>query len=159
MKANGHIGHLHNRMLPGMVHAVAQSRKLRVLGRTSLSQFAGLGLLAGSLLFVGVCAPAQEPTKHQEKLYDHESGFLGDSYSKLQPDPGDGDWLTYFKTKDVLKNSDTFLLEPVKVYLVPEAQQRGVEPEQLDKLSQYFTKAIQDELGAGHYKLVTLGPA
>ena len=155
MKANGHIGHLHNRMLPGMVHAVAQSRKLRVLGRTSLSQFAGLGLLAGSLLLVGVCAPAQEPTKHQEKLYDHESGFLGDSYSKLQPDPGDGDWLTYFKTKDVLKNSDTFLLEPVKVYLVPEAQQRGVEPEQLDKLSAYFTKAIQDELAAGPYKLVT----
>ena len=80
---------------------------------------------------------------------------MGDSYSKLVPDPGNGDWLTYFKTRDVLKNSDTFLLEPVKVYLVPEAQQRDIEPEQLDKLSQYFTKAIQDELAAGHYKLVT----
>ena len=138
-----------------MGHAVAQSRKLRVIGGASLLQFAGLSLLAGSLLPVGVCARAQEPTKHQEKLYDDESGFLGDSYSKLQPDPGDGDWLTYLKTRDVLKNSDTFLLDPVKVYLVPEAQQRGIEPEQLDKLSQYFTKAIQDELGAGHYKLVT----
>ena len=138
-----------------MRHAVAQSRKSSVLHGASLLQSAGLSLLAGSLLFVGVCARAQEPTKHQDKLYDHESGFLGDSYSKLQPDPGNGDWLTYFKTKDVLKNSDTFLLEPVKVYLVPEAQQRDIEPEQLDKLSQYFTKAIRDELAAGHYKLVT----
>jgi hypothetical protein len=155
MNANGHFGHLHNRMQPSMGHAVAQSRDLTVLGGASLSQFAGLSLLAGSLLLVGVCARAQEPTKHQEKLYDHQSGFLGDSYSKLVPDPGNGDWLTYFKTRDVLKNSDTFLLEPVKVYLVPEAQQRDIEPEQLDKLSQYFTKAIQDELAAGHYKLVT----
>lgn len=138
-----------------MGHAVAQSRKLRVVGRASLLQFAGLSLLAGSLLAVGVCARAQEPTKHQEKLYDDESGFLGDSYSKLQPDAGNGDWLTYFKTIDVLKNSDTFLLDPVKVYLVPEAEQRAIEPEQLDKLSQYFTKAIQDELVAGHYQLVT----
>lgn len=135
--------------------AVAQSRRLRVLVRTPLMHFAGLSLVAVSLLLVGVCAPAQDRTKHQEKLYDHESGFLGDSYSKLQPDTGDGDWLTYFRTRDVMKDSDTFLLEPVKVYLVPEAQQRDIEPGQLDKLSQYFTKAIQDELTAGHYKLVS----
>ena len=113
-------------------------------------------VLASSLLLVCVCAPAQEPTKHQEKLYDHESGFLGDSYSKLQPDATNGDWLTYFKTKDVLRNSDTFLVEPVQVYLIPEAQKRDVEPEQLNKLSEYFTKAIQDELVAGHYKVVTV---
>ena len=124
------------------------------LCRPNKQSFAGLGLLASPLLLACVCAPAQEPTAHQEKLYDHESGFLGDSYSKLQPDPANGDWLTYFKTKDVLKNSDTFLVEPVKVYLVPEAQQREIAPEQLNKLSQYFTKAIQDELTAGHYKLV-----
>jgi hypothetical protein len=66
MKANGHFGHLHNRMQPSMGHAVVQSRKLRVLGGASLLQFAGLSLRAGSLLPVGVCARAQEPTKHQE---------------------------------------------------------------------------------------------
>ena len=154
MNKNGHFGHLHNGMQPTMGHAVAQSRKVRVLAAVSLLQFAGLSLLASSLLLVGAYAPAQKPTKHQEKLYDHESGFLADSYSKLQPDPGNGDWLTYFKTRDVLKDSDTFLLDPVKVYLLPEAQQRDIEPEQLDKLSKYFTKAIQDELTAGHYKLV-----
>ena len=134
---------------------IGQPGKLPAHRAALALRFAGADLLAGSLLLVGMCAWAQQPTKQQARLYEHESGFLGDSYSKLQPDPGNGDWLTYFKTEDVLKNSDTFLLEPVKVYLVPEAQQRDIEPAQLDKLSGYFTKAISDELTAGLYKLVT----
>jgi hypothetical protein len=138
-----------------MESAIAHPRQFSFLRGTLPLRFAGVSLVAGSLLVVGMCARAQEPTKQQAKLYEHQSGFLGDSYSKLQPDPGNGDWLTYFKTEGVLKNSDTFLLEPVKVYLVPEAQQREIDPAQLDKLSQYFAKAISDELTAAHYKLVT----
>jgi hypothetical protein len=153
MKADGELEPLPNGMQPKMGWTVVLL--VRVARETSLLQFAGVGLLAGSLLLIGLDARAQEPTKQQDKLYEHESGFLGDSYSKLQPDPGNGDWLTYFKTPDVLKNSDTFILEPVKVYLVPEAQQRDIPQEQLDKLSEYFTKAMTDELAAGHYKLVT----
>ena len=119
----------------------------------------GIGLVAG-LLVAGGMAGAQEPTKHQEKLIDHESGFLGDSYAKLQPDPGNGDWLTYFKTEDGLRNAQAFLIQPVQVFLVPEAEKRNIDPKQLDKLSAYFTKAVTDELTAGHYTLVTEpGPA
>ena len=115
----------------------------------------GLSLLSGLLLLVGVYGRAQEPTKHQEKLYGHESGFLGDSYSKLQPDPGNGDWLTYFKTADVLKIRTRSFSSRLKIYLVPEAQQRTLSLGMLDKLSQYFTSYPGDELKAGHYKLVT----
>jgi hypothetical protein len=107
------------------------------------------------LLLTGATERAQEPTKHQDKLYDHESGFLGDSYSKLTPDPGNGDWLTYFKTNDALKNATAFLIQPVQVFLVPEAEKRDIDPKQLDKLSEYFTKAVTDELAAAHYTLVT----
>jgi hypothetical protein len=117
--------------------------------------FAGVALMAGLALAGAVSARAQEPNKHQEKLYEHESGFLGDEYSKLQPDPANKDWVIYFRTPDVLQHSDTFILEPVKVFLVPEAQQRDVPQEQLDKLSDTFTRAITEELNAGHYKLVT----
>ena len=155
MNAIAHFGHLHNGRQPRMESAIAHPRQFSFLRGTLPLRFAGVSLVAGSLLVVGMCARAQEPTKQQAKLYEHQSGFLGDSYSKLQPDPGNGDWLTYFKTEGVLKNSDTFLLEPVKVYLVPEAQQREIDPAQLDKLSQYFAKAISDELTAAHYKLVT----
>ena len=99
--------------------------------------FVVLGLL-GTFLLPAVSLRAQEPTKHQEKLYDHESGFLGDEYSKLKPDRGNGDWLIYFRAADVLLHSDTFILEPVKVFLVPEAEQRDIPQDQLDKLSDYL---------------------
>ena len=118
-------------------------------------QSLGVGVVAGSLLLAGVVGWAQEPTKQQEKLADHESGFLGDAYDKLQPEPGNGDWLTYFKTEDTLKNAQAFLIQPVQVFLVPEAEKREIDPKQLDKLSEYFTKALTDELTAGHYMIVT----
>jgi hypothetical protein len=114
-----------------------------------------MSLLAGSLLLVCVAARAQDPTKHQEKLIDNQSGFLGDAYAKLQPDPGNGDWLTYFKTEDSLRNSQAFLIQPVQVFLIPEAEKRDIDPKELDKLSEYFTKAVTDELTAGHYRVVT----
>jgi hypothetical protein len=112
-------------------------------------------VFAASLLLAGIPVRAQEPSKKQDKLLTQESGFLGDDYSKLQPDPGNSDWLTYFKNPDVLKNSNTFVLDPVKVFLVPEAQQRDIDPADLAKLADYFTKAVKDELQAGHYNLVT----
>jgi hypothetical protein len=115
-----------------------------------------LTFLAGSLLLAGIAARSQEPSKKQDKLLSQESGFLGDdAYAKLGPDSGNSDWLIYFKDPEVLRKSNTFLLEPVKVFLVPEAQQRDVNQEDLTKLSDYFTKAMKDQLEAGHYILVT----
>jgi hypothetical protein len=105
---------------------------------------------------IGLTTQAQDLSKQQDKLLSHESGFLGDCYSKLQPDPKNADLLIYWKNEDVLKNSSKFILDPVTVYLLPEAQQRGIDPEQLAKLAQYFTKAIRDELlGSGRYEVVT----
>jgi Protein of unknown function (DUF3313) len=115
-----------------------------------------LAVLTGWLLLAGVPADSQETSKKQEKLLTHESGFLPeDTYSKLRPDPGNSDWLIYFKDPDVMKRSDTFVLEPVKVFFVPEVQQRDINPEDQAKLEDYFTKAIRDALQAGHYNLVS----
>jgi hypothetical protein len=101
-------------------------------------------------------AQPQEPSKKQTKLLAHESGFLpNDTYAKLQPDPASSDWLIYFDNPDVLKKSDTFLVDPVKIFFVPEVQQRDIDPADQAKLADYFTKAIKDELQAGHYNLAT----
>ena len=54
-----------------------------------------------------------------------------------------------------MKKSDTFVLDPVKVFFVPEVQQRDIDPTDQAKLEDYFTKAIKDEFQAGHYNLVT----
>lgn len=122
----------------------------RLTRGTSLSQFAFLSLLVSSLVFVGLTTRAQDSSKEKD------SGFLGDYYSKLQPDPNNSDLLTYWKNKDVLKSSSKFILDPVTVYLLPEAQQRGIDPEQLAQLAQYFTRAIKEELTkSGRYELMT----
>ena len=156
MNAPVRAGHLPiKKMQAGLRRAVGLRRGFRLFRGAGYLRCAGLGLLAGLLLAGAVAVRAQDPTKHQEKLIDHESGFLGDSYEKLVPDPGNGDWLTYFKTEDALRNAQAFLIQPVQVFLVPEAEKRNIDPKQLDKLSEYFTKAVTDELTAGRYKLVT----
>jgi len=116
-------------------------------------------LLVASLLAC-VPAPAQETaqqaettSKQQDKLLNQQSGFLGDDYAKLRPDAGNADWLIYFRDSESLRKSDTFYVEKVKVFLVPEAQQRDISQADLDKLADYFTKAMRDALTAGHYTL------
>ncbi len=115
----------------------------------------GIAAVCGVILLAGSPMVAQDqPNKKQEKLLEHESGFLGENYAKLRPDPGNGDWLIYFKNFDNFKQAETFFLEPVKIYLIPEAEKRDIKQEDLDKLAATFTKAIKDELIAGHYILV-----
>ena len=41
------------------------------------------------------------------------------------------------------------------VYLLPEAQDRGIDPDDLDRLARYFTDAITDELLGAGYEVVT----
>lgn len=141
---------------PQKLAGVAPQPPIRVAHARSFTQCVILSLLAGSLLLIGPTIQGQEPSKEQTQELKQESGFLGDNYSKLQPDPKNSDLLAYWKNPDVLKNSSKFILDPVIVYLLPEAQQRGIDPEQLAKLAQYFTKAIKDELTqSGGYQLVT----
>ena len=115
-------------------------------------------LLFGSLFFP-VCALAQNtdapaPTKKQDKLFNNESGFLGDNYDKLEPDPTSGDWLLYLRSPGVLKHARAFMVDHVEVFLVPQAEKRDIPQEDLDKLSDTFTKDLREELIRGHYRLV-----
>jgi hypothetical protein len=114
---------------------------------------AALSVLAGCLFSMGAAGHAAPMSKHQKKLYRQESGFLGPMYSKLHPDPGNGDWLIYFRTRDVMRTSRTFWVEPVRIYLLREARRREIPPEELHKLSEHFTQAIKDQLAEGHYRL------
>jgi hypothetical protein len=122
----------------------------------SVSQFVSLSLLFSALLLLGLATQARGPSRVQAQETNSQSGFLGDYYLKLQPDPKNSDLLIYWKSDDVLKNANKFILDPVLVYLLPEAQQRAIDPEQLAKLTQYFSKAIKDDLiHSGTYQIVT----
>jgi hypothetical protein len=143
------------RMLQDVGRVFPQPQKCWGTRGTSLSESLRLSLLAISLLFIGLTTQAQGSSRQQDQPSSQRSGFLGD-YSKLQPDPQNPDLLIYWKDKDVLKHSSKFILEPVTVYLLPEAQQRGIDPEDLAMLARYFTKAVTDELNkSGRYKIVT----
>ena len=141
-------------MLHNATNDAAQPRDCEVTRGTSLSHFVFMSLIAGSLLLIGFTTQAQESSKQQEAESKEVSGFLGD-YSGLSPDPKNGDLLIYEKNKDVLKNYRKFILDPVTVYLLPGAQDRGIDPDDLDRLARYFTDAITDELMGSGYEVVT----
>jgi Protein of unknown function (DUF3313) len=121
---------------------------------TALSGVICLSALA-SLLLIGPTTQGQDSSNQQDQLSSKQSGFISD-YSKLQPDPKKGDLLIHWKNSEVLKNSRKFILNPVIVYLLPEAEKRGIDPEQLEKLARTFDDSLRDELTkSGRYQLVT----
>lgn len=139
---------------PNEGNIAPQVRDCDVTRGASLSRFLCMSLIASSLLLIGAPTQAQDSSKPQEPESRQVSGFLGD-YSGLYPDPKNGDLLIYEKNKDALKNYRTFIIDPVTVYLLPEAQDRGIDPDDLDRLARYFADAITDELIGSGYEVVT----
>lgn len=143
------------RMSPNRENIAPQQRRdCEGTQGTSLLQFVCMSLVASSLLFIGFTAQAQDSSKPQESESREVSGFLGD-YSALHPDPKNGDLLVYEKSKDTLKNYRTFIIDPVTVYLLPGAEDRGIDPDDLDRLARYFTDAITDQLLGSGYEVAT----
>jgi hypothetical protein len=133
----------------------AGTQNFHLNGRGSLWSFGGFSLLAGALALSGISTRAQDLTKKQEQIASQQSGFLA-SYGRLQPDPRNPDLLIYMRNPNDLKTSTKFIIEPVVVYLLPEAEARAIDPADLAQLAQTFTQAIKDELTAsGEYEVVT----
>src|SRR5579872_105009 len=153
-----------NRSMSNQAPSIAVLRKQRIVPKPciphaacwlAVSHLFWLSLLASSLLLVSVITQAQDSANQQEPPSKKVSGFL-DDYSGLSPDPKNGDLLIYVKDKDVLKTYHKFLIDPVTVYLLPEAADRGIDPDDLDRLARYFTDAITDELDdSNRYEVVT----
>jgi hypothetical protein len=98
---------------------------------------------------------SHDSAKQQAPDSREVSGFLGD-YSKLVPDAKNGDLLLYEKSPNVLSNYRKFIFDPVTIYLLPEATDRGIDPDDLERLAKYFHDAVTDELTkSGRYEIVT----
>jgi hypothetical protein len=142
-------------MLQNIEHITPKPQSCPITRLTSLPQFICLSVVASLLLLIGPTTHGQDASNQEDQLSSRQSGFLSD-YSKLQPDPKNGNLLVYWKDPDILKKSHQFILNPVIVYLLPRAEERGIDPEQLDKLARTFTDALRDELTkSGHYEIVT----
>jgi hypothetical protein len=124
-----------------------QTQNRFVIPATSNWRFALLSLFATCVFLVGLAVRGQESRP--------VSGFLGD-YSKLVPDAKNGDLLVYEKDPNVLKKYNKFIFDPITIYLLPEARDRGIDPDDLERLAQYFHDAVTDELKkSGRYEIVT----
>jgi hypothetical protein len=141
-------------MRQNIEHVAPKPQNCPITRPMSRSRFIFLGALASLLLLMGLPTRAQDLSKKQDQILARQSGFLT-NYARLQPDPKNPDLLIYWKNKDLLKTATKFIVDPVMVYLLPEADQRGINAADLDKLAQTFTQAIKDELTAGQYEVVT----
>ncbi len=129
---------------------VAPQPKRRAIRLTRLSHLAFLGLFVMLLLIMGLAVRAQDSSNQQQS----PDPFLGD-YSGLVPDAKNSDLLLYEKDPTVLKKYNKFIFDPITIYLLPEAQDRGIDPDDLERLAQDFRKAVIDELAkSGTYQIV-----
>jgi hypothetical protein len=132
-----------------------QPQNPRVIRATLHWRFAFLTLLPICVLVVGFTVRAQDSAKQQEANSRPVSGFLGD-YSALAPDAKNADLLLYEKDPNVLKKYNKFIFDPVTIYLLPEARNRGIDADDLERLAKYFQDAVTDELTkSGPYQIVT----
>jgi hypothetical protein len=124
-----------------------QPGKSRVIRTVPDWRFALPGLFVTCLFLVSLTVRAQEARP--------VSGFLGD-YSGLVPDAKNGDLLVYEKDANVLKKYNKFIFDPITIYLLPEARDRGIDPDDFERLAKYFHDAVSDELTkSGRYQIVT----
>jgi len=45
-----------------------------------------------------------------------------------------------------MKKYNKFIFDPITIYLLAEARDRGIDPDDLERLAQYFHDAVTDEL-------------
>jgi hypothetical protein len=137
--------------LPAMLtfnnRVAPQPRNRRVIPSAPHWRFASVSLFATCALVISFTVRAQESRP--------VSGFLGD-YSGLVPDAKNGDLLLYEKNASVLGKYNKFIFDPVTIYLLPEARDRGIDADDLERLAKYFHDAVTDELAkSGRYEIVT----
>src|SRR5580693_8417018 len=147
---------MHNERATNKGRLAPQPQDRRAVRPTRLPHFAFLGLLTICVLVIGFTVRAQDSSNQQQAPDGREvSGFLGD-YSSLVPDPKNGDLLLYEKDVNVLKKYNKFIFDPVTIYLLPDAQARGFDPDDMERLAKYFHDAVADELAkSGRYEIVT----
>jgi len=90
----------------------------------------GFVVMILGLMFLFACATAPP-----------RSGFLHD-YSNLKSDPEDESLLWWEKENVDWKRYKKLMIDPVVIYLHPEAQNRQIEPDVLKELTDYFRSSV-----------------
>lgn len=98
------------------------------------------------LLFAG-CASTREASGPKY------SGFLSD-YSQLKPEAEGSKVLKYVNMQADMSKYSKFIVERIIVYLKDDAEYKGIDPDAMKAMTDYFHEAIVRELG-GDYTIAT----
>jgi hypothetical protein len=85
------------------------------------------------------------------------SGFL-DDYSALAPHPERPNVLAYRAPNFQPKNYSQFMFPPIEIWIDPASEYKGVEPDQLKKVTDRLLEAITDALKDGYPIVDKPGP-
>ncbi len=85
------------------------------------------------------------------------TGFLSD-YSKLEPDPDGSKAMHYLNPQADMKKYNKFLLERIVVWLKDDAEYKGIDPDAMKAMTDYFHEAIVRELGSDYTLVTEPGP-
>lgn len=111
-----------------------------------------IALCLGSGLFIAGCA-GQQTTAESYK----PAGFLQD-YSRLTPAPDGNGALAYRKPGLNLRDYNKVMLDPIKVWYRDDAQYKGIDPNELKTLTDYFQQSLQKALQPAYPLVKQPGP-
>lgn len=124
------------------------------MGRHRLVQL--FAILAILTVFLTGCATTggEKSTAGNTAQY---VGFLSD-YSKLQPETDGSDAKIYIKPGHNFKQYNKVLLDRITVWLKDDAEYKGIDPVEMQTLTDYFHEAIARELGTAYPLVLEPGP-
>lgn len=102
-------------------------------------------LVMGSALLVlaAGCASTKEASGPKY------TGFLSD-YSQLKPETEGSKVLKYVNTQADMRKYSRFIVERIIVYLKDDAEYKGIDPDVMKAMTDYFHEAIVRELGSDY---------
>jgi hypothetical protein len=106
------------------------------------------------LLLAGCATTNGKATESEGPKY---TGFLSD-YSKLEPDTDGSKAMHYINPQADMKKYKKFLLERIIVWLKDDADYKGIDPDVMKAMTDYFHEAIVRELGSDYTLVTEPGP-
>jgi len=114
-------------------------------------------LLMIPMVFLLLSGCASTNGKAKESEGPKYSGFLSD-YSKLNPEAEGSKALKYVNPQADMKKYKKFILERIVVYLKDDAEYKGIDPDAMKAMTDYFHQAIVRELGSDYALVTEPGP-
>jgi hypothetical protein len=117
-----------------------------------------LSVLALSAMFCLPGAASAESETNAPKFGDYQAkGFLTD-YSKIRPSPDQPDTFKYRDPSADFGKYHKLLVDRITIWFKDDSEYKGIDPDELKTLTDYFYKAIEAKVGDAYPMVSEAGP-